>query len=98
MTKDEKNRKIAEWLCAVTRCSFPECDGHAPDFFTDEAANARVLEKIPYVQLSYSEIQQWSVSWSNSIGRTRTSQHMDRKTAICEAALRLMVEKPREQG
>jgi len=111
MTREEKNRAIAEWLGGFGPVPCPEggCESYVcrkgyhpgksiPDFFTDEAANALLLEKMKIgsqsVLLNWGEDDDlWECSF---IPYERIAAHSkDRKTAICEAALRL-IEKPKE--
>lgn len=130
MTKDEKNRQIAEglfgwkmiegyhpeidgprsdpgrwhlrrrWILDGKPMACEEC-GDFPDFHTDEAANALVLEKMPRGQVSFHPAKFYLD------GKLKTESHWvclpnfvddkylyvsnpDRKTAICEAALKFI--------
>lgn len=99
MTRDEKNRKIAEWLGDLRGY---DCQMKPLDFFTDEAANALILDKMPQPSLIkwqhriYNGRFYWACM-SDINNRSTEVEDPDRKTAICEAALKL-IEKPKEQG
>ena len=57
-------------------------NGSPPDFYTDESANAMLLEAMPYAHLVRLEAQLWSCmayEWHQTV------LDADRKTAICEA-------------
>lgn len=68
-----------------------------PDFFADESASALILEKMSavnaYVWLEW-DINEWCVSWLPTTNEDQEPpteyNNRDRKTAIAEAALRLI--------
>jgi hypothetical protein len=100
VTREEKCRKVAEWLGYVAvdcRIEYhgPRCwrfnDQHIlrlPDFYSDEAANALVLEAMPeHTKLMRGT--QWAIEiWNGT--RWITASDPDRKTAIVEACLKLI--------
>lgn len=95
MTREEKNRKIAEWIGDLRGYS---CQMKPLDFFTDEAANALALEKLcahfPYFSITFQK-ERIEIEASGVVGGFAFEYEMDRKTAIAEAALKL-IEKPKE--
>ena len=91
MTNDEKNRKIAEWL-GFTQWSRHTGQKPVPDFYTDEEASALVLEKMPRGTISRQDNGQWECSVNAFLHGPYIRNQEDRKTAICEAALKLIKE------
>lgn len=106
MTKDEKNRKIAEWL-GWTQGSdglwIPPHDDHynepLPDFFTDESASALVLEKLLQIEglALHMMIRDGRLQFTVFRDDMGTEYKTDRKTAIAEAALKL-IDTPHASG
>lgn len=110
MTKEEKNRKIAEWLGwrpvdtgDLTIDNKPllwqvpdSAMRPVPDFYLDEAANALVLEAMPAPELykhakdGVAPFAAWRCRYD--WGLDVNVVHPDRRTAICEAALKLIKE------
>lgn len=117
MTKDEKNRKLAEWLgfqivpflgwhiyhrpqckyprqSIVTECEELGCSMASPDFFASEEASALLLEKIrrPLYVSDWPDCEGWRVDIGveKHQGLPLGPTHTDRKTAIAEAALKLI--------
>lgn len=103
MTQTEKNRKIAEglgwrliidiWICPpcfehkhVVEC---KCTSTLPDFYTDEAANAMVLDAMPWPDLHKNED---AGGWYCAANKYKTPSVYcaDRKTAICGAYLKML--------
>jgi hypothetical protein len=102
MTREENNRKLAEWLgwreaavdaAGLLRFWFNKDGRDVPsiDFYTDEAANALLLEKMPQPKLVKIG-DSWGVQPQLRYGGDHT-WNADRKTAICEAALKLIESK-----
>lgn len=118
MTRDEANRKLAEWLdyrpqitlraIGVTRTIWhiPQCRydsltyggcelkavcGKLPDFYSDETANATLLEKMPPMLIAKCRLRTGDerIQWDVQIGGFH-ELHEYRKTAICNAALALI--------
>jgi hypothetical protein len=122
MTKEEKNRKLAEWLEPLS--SLPNEDDseemqayeseawiatfrlsrvtgmHVPsweprDFYTDEAANALLLDRLLSEGCPPDDLPtnfKWAWQWVGQLimREIQFHQNNDRKTAICEAVLKLM--------
>jgi len=100
MTKDEKNRKLAEWLgwrfeggywhhphCYGSPQYHKDCGTPAFDFYTSEDASTLLLEKMPRPRLEYCD-KLWEV-WPDWLDN-ESQQNACRKTAIAEAALKLI--------
>ena len=106
--RDENNRLIARWLGwtyeSGSKDEFPGwyggpyqyCGPHKinlPDFYTDEAANALLLEKMAtiypdeYIHLEHLKYIGWTIL---SCHGYKGVTHADRKTAIVNAALALI--------
>lgn len=103
LTKSEKCRRIAEGLglgpTPEGLWSRPGKMGRfevPPDFYTDEAANALVLEAMPSPCL-YREAHHNGHKWwcrpDNLTGEGKPSIDADRKTAVCEAYLKMLEER-----
>ncbi len=114
--REENNRKLAIWLgwkpspggsrIHSPACQRDEahCNGKGPDFYTDEAANAMLLEKMrrPLFVSDWPGCEGWRVdigvepleplAWlpHASGGKLLGPTHADRKTAIVLAALQLI--------
>ncbi len=69
------------------------------NFYHDEAANAQVLEALPASQISFNpEMKVWTVladAWNH--GYTFIENH-DRRTAICEAAVKWIKQEKTNAG
>ena len=109
MTREEENRKLARWLGWSTFPSKVDsevwCERRLendnvttfplPDFRTDEAANAMLLEKMPLPvlrrlhTLGQTLKQEWSCTPDCTPLRPIYENASDRKTAIVLAALAL---------
>jgi hypothetical protein len=99
MTRGEKNRKLAEWLgwrqVAANLWNGPPGNpfaGTPPDFYTSEEASVLLLDKMPKVALWHMETPE-AMTWrchSNFDVADSWTQDADRKTAIAEAALKLI--------
>ena len=98
LTRSEKNRHIAEALgWAVypdgfngytTQKTLHDKIEALPDFYTDEAANALVLEAMPLGMVARTVSGEWISDADSSAGSgTIVMRHPERKTAICEAFL-----------
>ena len=119
MERDENNRKLAEWLGwkandSRTRWHSPECqrdetpasmcNGKVPDFYTDESANALLLEKMPQpvLQKVFSndpDLPDGDFNWfcfNDCDGTGISVKAKDRKTAIVNAALAYIQAKEKE--
>jgi hypothetical protein len=96
VTREEKCRKVAEWLGYVAvdcRIEYhgPRCwrfnDQHIlrlPDFYSDEAANALALEKMPDPMVWRESATLWGAEANEGLAVFDP----DRKTAIVEACIR----------
>jgi hypothetical protein len=111
--REEKNRKLAEWLGAVgpmprylpqlgdTTCvldtpvwrwNWASKSWEPRDFYTDESASALLLEKMKPVQVVIYETftQVYKTVIDNEPQYGPFADGNDRKTAIAEAALKLI--------
>lgn len=92
MTRDEQNRKIAEWLAPNGQYGEGDDLASIPDFFTDESASALVLEKIRSLKLKCGVVN-LSQAYYGSIllpDFDGAEHGMDRKTGVALAALKLI--------
>jgi hypothetical protein len=107
--REEKDRRLAEWLGwshFKQECGF-EClywiglpPGEkarcpVPDFYTDEAANALLLDRLLSEGCPPDDLPtnfKWAWQWVGQLimREIQFHQNNDRKTAICEAVLKLM--------
>lgn len=103
MTKEEKNRVLAEWVGFTNFHGPPDwrgwicdgSDGHVvplPDFYLSESASAMLLEKMPepnlWLESSKDEPRLWACHADISGPDTSGYAHdPDRKTAIANSAL-----------
>ena len=93
MTKDEKNRKIAEWL-GLSTTSLCHCGVdhgiNLPDFYADETASAMVRDKLAS-DGKVIRITIWNGLTGVVVGPVdapdATFEHSKYLTAIAEAAL-----------
>lgn len=94
MTREEQNRKLAEWLgWPMYDSVYGETlhDLRIPDFFTDEAANALLLENFSDFTMVKRGDKKFSVTPTVPSGvAAEWYVHPDRKTAVCLAALAMI--------
>lgn len=109
MTKEENNRKLAEWLgMPLTQPCHMDCGvdhpAEIPDFYLNEEANALLREKIPFLVIRRSNLphgnglERWSVGLQAQPKKgipVWWAEAANVKDGVVEAALRLI---EREKG
>lgn len=102
MTRDVDNQALGKWLgfhkaaCGWHPENAKGCFPAFPDFYRDEAACALLLEKMrrPLLVSDWPGCEGWRVDIGviKFGGKPKGPTDLDRKTAICLAALKLIAE------